>query len=420
MVDVIQFPKINDRKLIICFEELCKQLAFTLTSFQLVGGQISGALAWDNPEIQKIHSMNFFIIKYIAIQKNGANLSYYRNGSGSDGRVKSAFIDEIQFPNPNAFGNELIPILSIINKHIMPLESEQYLGKGTEEQLKLEAIHNSVLTRLEQVNADVIEKSEKFREFLEQTLEDKKGKLENEHVRIISKLEADFLKKEEKLNQDRLALEKEKEELDSQSNTHARRQKQKDLLAEIKSRQEHFTLTTDTQNLRNPVQKFALGLILIGLGLTIFYSVEQYRAISNNQNLWTILIIALRQTLSIGIVVGTMIYMIRWHNNWFDQHAQTEFQIRQFGLDMERASWLVETSLEWKEDNSEKIPTELLKGLSNGLFSPGPKQDTIKHPIETLESLLLSSATGIKLRLGENEIQLDPKILAKRKELGNN
>ena len=44
----------------------------------------------------------------------------------------------------------------------------------------------------------------------------------------------------------------------------------------------------------------------------------------------------------------------------FEQHAQTEFQLKQFELDMERASWIVETSLEWKDAKGTSIPLNYL------------------------------------------------------------
>ncbi len=83
---------------------------------------------------------------------------------------------------------------------------------------------------------------------------------------------------------------------------------------------------------------------------------------------------------------------------------------------MERASWLVETSLEWKDAKGTAIPPELLESLSNNLFtSEKEKIDPLQHPSDQLASALLGSASAIKLKAGDSSLEIDPKKLAKSK-----
>jgi hypothetical protein len=83
---------------------------------------------------------------------------------------------------------------------------------------------------------------------------------------------------------------------------------------------------------------------------------------------------------------------------------------------MERASWLVETNLEWNDKKDSIMPTELLKSLSNNLFEYDKvEHESVIHPADQLASALLGSATAVKLKSGDSSIEIDPKKLSKAK-----
>ena len=83
---------------------------------------------------------------------------------------------------------------------------------------------------------------------------------------------------------------------------------------------------------------------------------------------------------------------------------------------MERASWLVESSLEWKDAKGSAIPTELLDDLSRNLFvKEGKKSGPLEHPADQLASALFGSASSVKLKAGDSSMEIDPKKLKKTK-----
>jgi hypothetical protein len=94
--------------------------------------------------------------------------------------------------------------------------------------------------------------------------------------------------------------------------------------------------------------------------------------------------------------------------------ADAEFKLQQFRLDIERASWLAETVLEWQTIAKEPFPELLAARLSTGLFeevasdASGPKS-----PAAHLAEALLGSAASARLKLGEQELSLDRKSLNK-------
>ena len=114
--------------------------------------------------------------------------------------------------------------------------------------------------------------------------------------------------------------------------------------------------------------------------------------------------------------VGLGFFYIRWLNRWFQQHAKVEFELKQFQLDIDRASWLVETALEWKTSEGDAIPDTLLTSLTRNLFSGDDREQSeqLKHPADILASALLGTASKAELKVGDSTLQFDGKELKKQ------
>ncbi len=94
-----------------------------------------------------------------------------------------------------------------------------------------------------------------------------------------------------------------------------------------------------------------------------------------------------RLGLSTAGFVAALIYYIKWADSWARKHADAELNLRQFELDLNRASWVVETSLEWKRDGQDKIPDDLLKALTKGLFDSSQTQSESARDLWRLQPL---------------------------------
>ena len=110
-------------------------------------------------------------------------------------------------------------------------------------------------------------------------------------------------------------------------------------------------------------------------------------------------------------LAAAVIYYIRWSNLWFTQHATEEFRLKRLNLDIDRASWVVEMALEWKDEKGTEIPHELVERLSRNLFTEehgetkGPR-----HPSEDLASALLGASTSLSMKIpGVGDATLDRK-----------
>jgi hypothetical protein len=111
-------------------------------------------------------------------------------------------------------------------------------------------------------------------------------------------------------------------------------------------------------------------------------------------------------------LVSTAVFYIRWSNRWFEQHASEEFRLKRLSLDLDRASWLVETAMEWKDHKGTEIPNVLVERLSAGLFEPEKPKEAPLHPADQLASALLGASAEATIEVpGGSKIRLDRKGL---------
>ncbi len=347
----------------------------------------------------------------------GFNIIFYRGGCYQP-QDKSGIFDEIVLRQNNQGAIEpenSIEIVTIINRKLKAFDPKRSPSANSSQQAEFDAIHISNLERLEALNENLVQSTHEYRLQLDSEFNDKAEKLESNAEELRRRLEAEYQEKELQLQLEIDALDKKRKALDDSSNTHARREIRRDILKEIKLRQTKFSLTEGTNKLRKPIAIAMIALISIFVVLGAVSVKEFYDALQANE-LNVILITGIKQSIYTVGAIGSIIFMIRWMNRWFELHSQSEFELKRFELDMERASWLVETSLEWKDAKGTAIPPELLGSLSNNLFvNDNEKLDPLQHPVDQLASALIGSASAVKLRAGDSSIEIDPKKLAKSK-----
>jgi hypothetical protein len=429
----IKIPRASDKSLFTCFKELSEITGITQISITALGFNNIGTvdLSEDLPDsLSLILKKNSAIIETISLGLIGLPIRFYRGGNYPVAD-KSGVFDEVvlaQSPNQGTPDSEVvIEVVSTINKKLKAFDPKRAGASLTEEQAQFEAIHTSNIERLESLNEDLIKSTHDYRLQLDEEYREKANNLDSEHRDKTNTLDENFQSRNTDLDTEfkkiKLALEEQEQkledkrkELDDNSNTHARREIRRDILKEIKSRQTKFSLTDGTNNLRKPIAIAMLGLIAIFVTLGAISAKEFYDLIQGS-DLNKIIIAGIKQAIYSGGAIASVIFLIRWMNRWFELHSQSEFSMKQFELDMERASWLVETSLEWKDAKGSAIPTELLESLSKNLFVNENQQiEQIQHPADQLASALIGSASSVKLKAGESSIEIDPKKLAKVKQ----
>lgn len=283
------------------------------------------------------------------------------------------------------------------------------------------ASHGNILEKMESVAADLIENTDRHRNALTQEHIDNERRREKHYDNLIAELRK--TSEEEKMRMDaenskRIAALDEKEKslnefkknLDDRNNTHVRREIRSNLLQLAKERLENFTISATTRkqyvavNLASAVGFVALASasVYFGSQVTVDPETKKYPVEA------VALIIKSGSYAAAAIALGS--WYLGWLNRWLQRIADAEFKLQQFRLDIERASWLAETVLEWKAGSQEAFPELLTARLSSGLFqSSGSDPDGPRTPASHLAEALLGSASSAKLRMGENELNFDRK-----------
>lgn len=367
-----------------------------------------------------------------------ANLTYYRGGQ--DG--KSPVFDEILFDPAGAADEDSIAkrltCIQYLEKELNAYQSSDISVNYPEYFGELQAMHHSTLTRLAQLNEELISKSADFRERLENEFTDRKIKIEDQYDERRRELEKSFDDKVDALSTREHAIQETLKKIDDRNNTHARREIRDSMLADVKARIQNFGVSKATSSKRFSLWVIFALLISVLCALLFYQFTEvtayhakmvsinadtiegQTKASANfvpndaTRNDWFLYYLWVRISILSALLIATIVYIIRWVNHWAARHADTEFELQRFYLDINRANWIVESCLEWHKETSSTIPTELLNSISNGLFNSEPERTSeLKSPADELASALLGSASKLKLKAGENELDIDPAKLKK-------
>ena len=324
---------------------------------------------------------------------------------------------------------QIIDLEAGLRKSLKALGARQSITAilGREMRTYYEA-RESELQQLEALIANAQEKilsaSLETQKRLEEEHAARKADFESEIDSQRSRIETELQAREEGLADRETALQARIKELDDRDNRHARRSIRRDLKDEFDKRSSEFRLTEGTQRLRRSVWWFTAVLIVVfGIGFAVsswqsFQAIAFQLASTSKQPaslLWTAI---LRQSLFGVAFGGVSVFFIRWNNRWFEQHASEEFKLKRMEIDFDRASWLVEMAMEWKEEQGAEIPSQLLDGLSRNLFQETGDISNKPDAADQLAAALLGSSSNLKLQLpgGVGTLEIDRKGIKQLKK----
>lgn len=317
---------------------------------------------------------------------------------------------DVSFPddNPQVSVKFSIAVIS----HFPQIDSfdniQKVLGTElTEFYLKRE----EALTRLEGLTQKLIEQNEEYRHRLDQEKDDFKKQLQQDMKEEMQKVLDYKRKAEEDLKGREQLVEERVQQLDDRDSRHARRALRADLKSAISDRTKNFQLSEKTNYKRYRIHILFAALILVP-GFIFFQSVihELFspRSGETGPEAWFYM---LKPFVSGVALVAALVFYIRWENQWFHQHANEELRLKRLDLDIDRASWVVENALEWKDEKGSEIPSELLDRLSYNLFADEYSEGKHpRHPTEDLASALLGASTSLSMKIpGVGDALIDRK-----------
>jgi hypothetical protein len=389
----------SDATLLEFYETLEKAHSFQALQFRIVGSDTP--LNTQHPLIPKIRSANAYSIwQATATKNNNCGITYTRNVDPN----RFAKPDQIVFTNNNNAVDidEAFRLDELIGKQFLgALPQPAALQFDETAFSSVVASHQEIVIRLEQ-SLELIS-----RKFTEERL-----KLQSEQADFLRQKGEDAANLEKRIRdsyeQKEAALTAKQKTLDDRDNMHARRAIRADMKSRLGEHAKRFTLTDETRRLRWPLHITVwlfLALFSLGVGFAWWKMSENSSIDYSLLGKSTLLTIA---------ALGILAWYIRWMNRWFDQHADAEFYLKQFELDVDRASWVVETAMEWRASQHGVIPTALLESISRNLFVRVERQrDEELHPADYLASALLGNASHARIKLGDAELDYNRGALKK-------
>jgi hypothetical protein len=318
--------------------------------------------------------------------------------------------DQVTVNFPDETPEKHISFISAVAKTFPTIDSaervQEILGKEVAEfyQRREEA-----LVRLENLSLKLVEQNEEYRRNLDKESDQLRTKNLTELDEERKKVEASKSEMEAALKERELQLDERTKQLDDRSSRHARRQLRQDLKKSLEERGHAFKLSPTTNLKRIPLHLLFILLILIPT-MAFLRSITIDVTQTQLESAWSWFYV-LKPVLSGVAVAAAIIFYIRWNNEWFHQHSSEEFRLKRLDLDIDRASWIVEMALEWKDEKGSEFPPGLADRLSRNLFVDdfGDFKQP-KHPTEDLASALLGASTSLSMKIpGVGDAVLDRK-----------
>ncbi|QTN34673.1 hypothetical protein [Cognatishimia activa] len=100
----------------------------------------------------------------------------------------------------------------------------------------------------------------------------------------------------------------------------------------------------------------------------------------------------IRSVFSSLVGIGAFAYAANWLRTFYDSEVAATRAVDQFNHDLVRASWVIETVLEVKQEHDSVVPNHWIEGVTRGLFADNGAQSQADEGIQALKALLGFSA----------------------------
>lgn len=389
-------------------------------------GGYSSAMKLNDDNLLRLIKADASLIISASIQGTGFNISFQARHihSTSQGHtVQHPYYSTIAVNTNDSYGQQVAPDAdSVANCQVIigRFIKKNGLNAGivaNENENVLEP-HIALLSKLESAATEQITRTNDFVHELTLRYDERSKDLNNQYEARRQKLEQEIELRSAVLKDERIDLEEHKKELDDRTNTHARRAIRESLVSTLKERRGEFSVSPQTRHLRLPVHIVFVTLLLATFGGAL-WSLYIW-GVGSNDTWGAITVTSAIKTVifSFGFLTSAGLY-ISWMTRWSEKHADVQFQLKQFEIDINRASWAVEAALEWKGAQGEQMPDALLTGITKHLFDVSAQDSAEYSPLEALATSILGSASNLNLDMNGNKIAFDRKSIKEIRKSGS-
>ncbi len=334
-------------------------------------------------------------------------------------RTPSPYFDEIIVTSNhngssiNVSIHDIVKIENIIRSHIiikLPKDIEIAGGSAIDllqkELSAVTEVHNTLLT-------DAVELRRQSSQENDARLADLAEK-ENQSLAAIAAHKETV---EQELASQKQALEEKEKELDDRNHMHVRRALRGQITSDIQARVGGALLSPRSRKLGIAI--FGLSLICaVASGLFSYLSYGAFgqvlaqpsETLANRD--WALLVFGLRTTLAVIASLGFLVYALAWLRRTYDEDVKLNNELQRYALDLNRASWIIETVIEMSSKEGQTPPAKWIDGVTHGMFQSSGNGDESVTPLEALGTLLNVTARA-EVGPGGTKLEFDGKNLKK-------
>jgi hypothetical protein len=262
------------------------------------------------------------------------------------------------------------------------------------------------ISRLAELQTSIVQEAERARIAGEQRLTARRTELEAEIDRLKQSAETAVTAAREQLAEEEASLARRKQELDDRDHMHVRRGLRADITEDMQQRLASPPVSRSTSGLRTQITLYsvvgiAVLLLVAGLGL---WDARGLSARAADMDAWALGYVALRVVGPLAVATGLLIYLLNWLRRVHAEDVRSERDLARYRYDINRASWAAETILEAQSDTGTRIPSDWIKGATQGLFSRSESGGDDRSAHDALAALLGFSA---KARVGTDGLHVE-------------
>ena len=383
--------------------EIIRKIKNLRESYSELTGQLQGTGfvidigALESEIAKQVLKSNGFAVNNLGVNFAQISIMYNTNSPGKPTslvQLNDSFnSDQGGHPRQIEFLLELSKAFANLPRNGSELSGEDAIASKF---LRIENALSGAVERFEEQQTSFVEKNQKLREEHEAAVNSFKDQIASDK----KVLEEDNQKKRDEIEQVR-------KELDDRSNTHARRA----ICNEIKTSITEFLGKSvyAKQKLSSKLFIRCVYVLAIALlsDLAVWSSILFSDVATSNRVLTTsIWISGGKATISTLFALCLTLLFMKWEVSWLNQQAPFERVLSSTKVDIDRASWVAESLLEWnRESPGKEVPHELLLSFTRRLFDWDAKLEDNQSATDSLASAILVSAS--KLQIGPNGANIE-------------
>lgn len=133
---------------------------------------------------------------------------------------------------------------------------------------------------------------------------------------------------------------------------------------------------------------------------------EAIASLPVHDNTYLLWLLAIRGFALSAVAVGFTYYLVSMFRKSYTEEIVSLREMQRYGMDINRASWIIETAMEMTTKENAKIPDKWIEGACSGLFQNGSSKDADVSSLAALGAVLGlgpeidAGPDGVRLKIG--------------------